>query len=332
MTTITTINNWNKDKQIQKILLKTIDTLNEGNINIKNINNDLALFVLDSSYNPIFIATLWKLYKYLHETSKYSNNLFWITCGNTAGYFKYNGHIPWDDDIDIGFKITNNYDDYIAFLIECINCGLIVNLHLKKKDDDKINWYENDTVVNLILDSRQTPTWNHIRENEFRKLIKTNPSKFHFASVTIHEYYWKKIANNFELDNMYFWGGKSIVTPWIDVIPYFNQNNVLVPGINDLRKKSPNLSTTLEHYDFLTVPGKFPIDLLQGLLIQYNENRSYVNFLHWDTIFSHVKQNKIVMQYNSNPELHKFIRTFITKYNDTLLCYMDQINYNDLMK
>jgi len=325
---MTSIVNWNKDKQIQKILLKT---LNESNINLKTINNDLALFVLDSTYNPIFIASVWKLYKYLYETSKLRDNLFWITCGNTAGYFKYNGHIPWDDDIDIGFQIINNYDDYISFLIECINKGLIVNLHFEKKEDPTINWYENDTVINLILDSKPNPSWNFIKESEFRKIIKTNPSKFHFASITINEYPWKKIATRFEFNNSYMWDGKSIVTPWIDIIPYFTKNNELISNVNDLKKKAPTLSTTFEYYDFLTIPGKFPVNLLQGLLIQYNENRSYLNFLSWDTIFSHVKKNKVIMQYKSNYELQKFIRSFIIKYNDNLLYYMDQISYDNLI-
>ena len=325
---MTLIVNWNKDKQIQKILLKTI---NESNINLKNLNNDLAIFVLDSTYNPIFIASIWKLYKYLYETSKHRDNLFWITCGNTAGYFKYNGHIPWDDDIDIGFQIINNYDDYIAFLIECINKGLIVNLHFEKKEDPTINWYENDKVINLILENKPNPSWNFIKENEFRKILKTNPSKFHFASITINEYSWKKIATRFEFNNSYMWDSKSIVTPWIDIIPYFTKNNELISNVNDLKKKAPTLSTTFEYYDFLTIPGKFPVNLLQGLLIQYNENRSYLNFLSWDTIFSHVKKNKVIMQYKSNYELQKFIRSFIIKYNDNLLYYMDQLSYDDLI-
>ena len=323
---MTSIIDWNKDKQIQKILLKT---LNETNINIKNLNNDLAQCVLDSSYNPIFVATMWKLYKYLHETSKQSGNLFWITCGNTAGYFKYNGHIPWDDDIDIGF-VVDNYDDYISFLIESINKGLIVNLHFEKEENPTINWYENDEVKNLILDNKPNPSWNFIRESEFRKIIRANPSKFHFASVTINEYFWKKIAAKFEFNDSYMWNSKSIVTPWIDIIPYFKKDNELIPGINDLKKKSPNLSTTFEYYDFLTIPGKFPVDLLQGLLIQYNGNRSFLNFLNWDTIFSHVKKNKVIMHYKSNHELHKFIRSYITKYNDEILYYMEQISFNDL--
>lgn len=322
---MTTITNWNKDKQIQKILLKT---LNETNINFNNLNNKLAQFVLDSSYNPIFIATSWKLYKYLYETVNYTQNLFWITCGNTAGYFKYNGHIPWDDDIDIGFRITNNFDEYIAFLMECISKGLIVNLHFKKDKKSNLKWYDNDMIINLIHDNVPNPNWKFIKETDFRNIINANSTHFYFASITIDQIPWRKIANKHGFSGTYMWDSESIVTPWIDIIPYIKKDNILVPH-SDLKMTSPNLSINLEYYTFLTVPGKFPVDLLQGLLIQYNENRSYLNFLNWDTIFSHIKNDKIIMKYEVNQELHKFIRAFITRYNHSLVDYMNMIDYNE---
>ena len=322
---MTTITNWNKDKQIQKILLKT---LNETNINFNNSDNKSAQFVLDSSYNPVFIATLWKLYKYLYQTVNYTQNLFWITCGNTAGYVKYHGHIPWDDDIDIGFRITNNFDEYIAFLMECISRGLIVNLHFKKNMKSDLEWYDNETTINLIPNNVPRPEWKFIREADFRKIINTSPTIFYFASITINQISWIKIANKHGFNNPYKWDSESFVTPWIDIIPYIKTGNVLIPH-SELKKTSPNLSINLEYYTFLTVPGKFPVDLLQGLLIQYNENRSFLNFLNWDTIFSHIKTDKLVMKYEENQELHKFIKAFITRYNDNLIDYMSKINYDE---
>ena len=325
------INDWNKDKQIKKILMSTMENLIEDNIDTSEINNDVTISILDACYNPIYIATVWKLYKYLHETSKYSDNLFWITSGNSAGFFKYGGHIPWDDDIDIGFKINNNFDTYIAFLMECIKCNLIVNLHLKKDINSTANWYDNSTVVNLVLDSRPNPSWNFIKETEFRNLIKENPSKLYFANVTITEFVWKKMINKMGFENAYMWNNKTYATPWIDIIPHIQKNNRLIPHFNDNINTLPSFSTDFEFYDFLTVPGKFPLDLLQGLLIQYNEKRSYLNFLHWDSIFSHVKKTKIIINYKKNPTLHKFIKIFITKYNNELLYYINKISFNDLL-
>lgn len=316
------------DKNIDQILQKT---LKETSLNIQNINANLVDIVLDSSYSPVFTGTLWKLYKYLNETSKYSNNFIWIPSGNSIGFLKYNGHIPWDDDIDIGFQINDNFDTYITFLIECINKGFIVNLHITKVDDDTINWYDNDKTVNLILDSRSDPNWSFIKVNDFRNMLKEHPSRFHFASVTLQEIYWKKICNRFDF-NPYMWNGQSVVTPWIDIIPFIKNDDMFISHINDLKKSTPPISTSLEYYNFLTVPIKFPKDLLPAILQQYNAKRSYINFIHWDTIYSHVKKNKIILDYNIEPELHKFIRAYANKYNDSLLYFMNQISYNELSK
>lgn len=316
------------DKQIDKILQRT---LKETNLNIKSINVNLMQTILDSSYNPVFTGTTWKIYKYLDETSKYKDNLMWIPSGNTIGFFKYNGHIPWDDDIDIGFKIHNNFDDYVTFLVECIKKGFIVNLHMMGNKDEKLNWYENDVVANLILDSTTSPSWSHIKESDFRKLLKTNPNKFHFGSVTIKEHLWAKICKKLDFTDTYLWSTKSIVTPWVDVIPYIKKDNKYISNINDNQKSSMDMTIDFEFYKFLGVPGKFPTNLLTGILHQYNENRSYLNFMHWDTIYSHVKKIKVIIDYNKEPELHKFVRAYVSKYNEELLLNMNKLEYSDIV-
>ncbi|QKF93500.1 hypothetical protein QKU48_gp0042 [Fadolivirus algeromassiliense] len=315
------------DKYIQKIYN---DTISNYCIDINKINIEQLETILNSCFNPIFIATLWKLYHFLYERSRYSKNLFWGVCGNTVGYFKYHGHIPWDDDIDIGFEINNNFDEYVDFLIECIKNGFIINLHIKKEDNDKLNWYENNVIVNLVLDS-YTPTWSHIKESEFRQMMINNPSKLFFANVTLNEQPWLRIAKQMGLNEFYKWDNKFTTTPWIDVAPYFKKNNQLIPNVNDIREISPNLSTEFEYHNFMTIPGKFPIDLLEGILQQYNSKRTWNNFMHWDTIYSHIKKTKIIVDYNLEQELHRFIRLFIQKYNDHVLNYMKQISLNDLV-
>ena len=322
------INTWPKDKHIEKVLQKT---LKETNLNLKEINNDLLRTILDSSYSPVFTGTLWKLYKYLDEHVKYADNLIWIPSGNTIGYLKYNGHIPWDDDIDIGFKVTNNYDVYISFLLECIKKGLIVNLHITKVDNDDLNWYENDIVVNLIPDNVANPSWSFMKEADFRNILKNNPSKFHFASVTINEYKWKKICTRLDFTDTYMWNSKSVVTPWIDVIPFIKKDNKYVPQLSDKKNPTPDLVGEVEHHRYLTVPGRFPINLLPSILSQYNSNRTFINFMHWDTIYSHIKSNKVVIDYNKEPELHKFVRAFITRYNEALIYFMNQVHYSDFV-
>lgn len=324
MTTL--INKWPKDKQIERILQKT---LKETVLNVKEINVDLLRTILDSSYNPVFTGTLWKLLKYVDENIKHADHLFWIPSGNTIGYLKYNGHIPWDDDIDIGFKIINNYDIYVSFLIECIKKGLIVNLHIKKVDNNNLNWYENDTVVNLIFDHVANPSWNFMKESDFRNLLKSTPNKFHFASVTLHEFHWKKICTKLDFTGAYMWNSKSIVTPWIDVIPFIKKDNKYVPQVTDNKNPTPDISLEMEHHRFLCVPGRYPNNLLSAILSQYNEGRTFINFLHWDTIYSHVKNNKVIIDYNKEPELHKFVRAYVIKYNEALLYYMHQVNYAD---
>ena len=319
--------NWNKDEQIVEIYNETLKT---NNIDITKINEELLNNILDSSYNPVFIGTTWKLYKYLQEESKYKNKLFWIASGNTVGFFKYHGHIPWDDDIDIGFEI-HNHGEYIDFLIECINKGFVVNLHLRRENNDKLNWYENDNIVNLILNNTENPSWPHIKENEFRQLIREDPTKLYFGSITILEYQWKKIAERLKFDNIYSWNKISITTPWVDVVPYLIKNNKYIPMTNDNQKIISDLSTTVEYHDFLSISGKFPVNLLDGILHQYNEDRSFNNFIHWDAVYSHIKKNKIIIEYDKEKELHKFIRAFIIKYNDKLLDYMKKIKYDELV-
>ena len=43
-------------------------------------------------------------------------------------------------------------------------------------------------------------------------------------------------------------------------------------------------------------------------------------------------KNKIILDYNLEPELHKFVRAYANKYNDALLYFMNQISYNELSK
>ena len=314
------------DKHLQIIYNETI----LDNIDLSKINQEHLEIIMDASYNPIYIATVWKLYKFLYEKSKYGHRLFWASCGNTVGYFKYHGHIPWDDDIDIAFEVNDDLNDYIDFLIECIKNGFIVNLQMKRESNDKLNWYENNKIVNLILDRPTIPSWSHIQETDFRCLMKNDPSKLYFANVTLKENNWVKIANNLGFKKLYRWNDNIITTPWIDVVPYFKKDDKYISHVNDIHKLIPDLSAKCDYYDFLTVPGRFPINLLEGLLQQYNENRSFNNFMHWETIYSHVKKTKIIIHYDKEQELLKFVRTYVNKYNQQLIQFINKINFDDL--
>ena len=139
------------------------------------------------------LGTLWKFYKYLDEKIGYADKLFWIPSGNTVGFYKYNGHIPWDDDIDIGFQIEDSFEDYITFLINCIKGGFNVNLHIIVDENKVAEWYDNNKVVNLVLNNKN-PSWEHIKESDFRELMRVNPSKLCFGNVTLTEHAWKKIC------------------------------------------------------------------------------------------------------------------------------------------
>ncbi len=303
------------------------ETLNSG-IDVNKINKDHLKIISEASYNPKYIATIWKLYKYLHEKNKYSKYLFWMSSGNTVGWYKYNkSHIPWDDDIDIGFEVNGSYDEYINFLISCIHDGFIVNLHVRKVDDYKGNWYDNDSVVNLLLDSDGNPPWNHMKESTFRNLMKTNPSKLLFGNITLREECWLKIAKKLHLDELYKWDGDYLTTPWLDVFPYVKKDNKYTCSFSGVNM---DLSTEFSYHDFLTVPGRFPNNLLDAILYQYNEKRSFENFITWDTIYSHVKKTKMIFQYKEYPELLKFVKAYIKKYNQYLLTFMNRIVFNDL--
>jgi hypothetical protein len=315
-------------KEIQEIFHKTIE---ETDLDINKINPELLNVVLESTYNPLFTGTLWKLYKFLYEKVTHSDKLFWIPSGNSVGFLKYNGHIPWDDDIDIGFQIDNNdFNTYITFLVNSIKKGFIVNLHMMKDENMvDIDWYNNDEVVNLVLNT-ENPSWNHIKETDLRELMRTDPSKLHFGNITLKESVWKNICSKFNFQDAYKWTNKYLVTPWIDIIPFIKKDNKFYSHVNDLKKSSPPLSIEFDYFNFHTVPGKWPKDLVDCILYQYNEERSYINFLHWDTIYSHVKKNRIILDYNVEPELHKFVRAFSNKYNEELLSCMDKISYDML--
>jgi len=314
-------------KEIKKIYNDIINSCDVSKINKENLD-----IIVNSSYNPIYIATVWKLYKYLYEKSKYGKKLFWIPSGNSIGYHKYQGsHIPWDDDIDIGFELDNaNHKEYIDFLIESMKRGFIVNLHFKRVEDDKLDWYENEMSVNLIFDQDRKPSWNHIRESEFRKLMIDNPSKFYFGNVTLREDCFLKIAKKLGLEEFYKWDNKYLTTPWVDIITYTKQKDRFVCQLKDKKNKTPTLSTEFKYGDFLTVPGRFPVDLVQGILHQYNEDRSFENFIGWDTIYSHIKNTKKIFHYANELELQKFVRAYIKKYNEHLLYYMSKISFTDL--
>lgn len=298
-------------------------------IDTTKINQEQLNIIIEASYDPRYIATVWKLYKYLYEKNKYANKLFWIGSGNTVGKSKYGGNLAWDDDIDIGFEVEdpNTFGNYIDFLTECLKDGFIVNLHMRKVDDPNIPWYENEQVVNLLLDTNRTPSWNHIKLTNFKKLMKITPYKLYFANVTLKESSWIKIAKKLNMTDLYKWNEKHITTPWIDIIPHIKKDNMLICHLKGL---NADLSTEFEYHDFLTVPGKFPINLLDGILHQYNEGRPFDNFITWDTIYSHVKKVKTIFQYNKYPELLEFVKEYTGKYNERLLWYMDRISFNDL--
>lgn len=319
------------ENQFDKHIKKIYDDTLQGKIDLSKIKKDHLQIILDATYNPVYVATIWKLYKCIYEKNKLSGKLFWISCGNTAGYFKYHGHIPWDDDIDIGFEIDNVIDDYVDFLVECIKGGFNVNLQMKKENNDKLNWYENKKVVNLILDQKNTPAWNHIKVTDFKKLISDDYTQLHFANVTLREGSWIKIAKKFNVENLCKWNNKFLITPWIDVVPHFKKNDHYSCNVVSLNTIIPDLSTSFDYHSFLTIPGKFPKNILDVLLHQYNGGRSFANFLHWDTIYSHAKNIKTVLHYNDEPELLKFIRIFISNYNCYLLEIMEQISFDDLV-
>lgn len=308
------------------------DIVKSGTINFNKINKTELNAILEASYEPLYIATIWKMYKYLYENSKFGQKLFWISCGNTIGLLKYNGHIPWDDDIDIGFEIDNGFNEYIDFLIECIKIGFIVNLNFKKQHGKELSWYNNVASINLIFDHDKTPIWEHMREMDFRKLMNKNPNDFYFANITLREECWLKIAARFNMKEIYKWNGEHITTPWMDVIPHVKKNNQYHCHLIDPTKNIPHLSTKFDYHNFLTVPGKFPVNLMQVILNQYNEDRSYINFKYWDTIYSHVKNTQIILHYDNNHELHKFVRVYIDKFNEALLYYMDKMTNSELIK
>lgn len=297
---------------------------------INSIETKIDLVQLETicaaSYSPKYIATVWKMYKYISEKS---DKLFWIASGNTVGYYKYNGHIPWDDDIDIGFHTDDYFSNYIDFLEICIKDRFIVNLHMKKDyNDNNTIWYENDKVVNLLLDSdKNNPPWNHIKVSELRKIMKNNPDRLYFGNITMKDSKWLKLSKKLEIDELYRWTGNHLVAPWIDIIPHCQKNNSLVCHLKGL---NADLSTEFIYKDFLGVQGKFPINLLDAILYQYNEKRSFDNFITWDTIYSHIKNTKMIFQYNQYPELLIFIKEYIKKYNQELLKYMDMISFYDL--
>ncbi|MCJ7637264.1 MAG: hypothetical protein MUO21_07210, partial [Nitrososphaeraceae archaeon] len=298
-------------------------------IDVSKINQDHLQIIVDATYNPKYIATIWKLYKYLYEKNKHGKKIFWMSSGNTVGYYKYNGQICWDDDIDLGFEVDdpNTFSNYIDFFVECLKDGFIVNLHMKKVDTEEIPWYENDQVVNLLLDSDRNPPWNHIKVTDFKNLMKTNPSKLLFGNVTLREECWLKIAKKLNLDELYRWEGNYLTTPWIDVIPHIKKDNKYICHLKGL---NADLSTEFVYHDFLTVPGKFPVNLLEAILYQYNEKRSFENFLEWDTIYSHVKKTKMIFRYNEYPELAKFVKEYTKKFNEMLLVYMGRLSFGDL--
>ena len=303
--------------------------------------NDLFEIIKPHLIDERFIAGLYLLYSKLTRL-KYSENIFYITSGNALGYFKYGCHLPWDDDLDLGFKSDSSFDNYLNFFETCLRENFIVNVYLKSEKPDTGKWYEDKHLYHLVLDNplsnKQNANPNSISVNELRSIVKTDPSRFFFGNVTFKLETWQNILKEIDELNLpninqkpldYYWAGKYQITPWIDFLLFFEnrESGSLVSHFHPYPKQQPSLSNQLtchrlystenelKQYSSL-IKVKIPQNLFHETVKFYFGCYDFNTFFNQETIYCHILPHQTKSTFvKLNPEKYHLLKTFIYSYN-----------------
>ena len=293
--------------------------------------------------DPVFVAGIYHLYRQLYA-GPYGKQLFYMTSGNSVGYFKYGGHIPWDDDLDLGFydRSSQPFGDYLNFLESALKQGFLVNFYLRDSTVASENWWENKKMFSLALEHTGDNIMSCIRLREF---LTSSAKDFYFANITYNPDNWfkllKEVSANTNTDTkvnnstdtihgVYYWdyAKRHIVTPWIDVMVFLPSNDFLLESHfqpNNMRQPSLSSKWYVQspfHQDtFGLVSGNFPIDLRVATIKFYKGCLDFNKFYRNETLYCHILSHyRLQHEYNDAEliEIEEIVREFNQKLLYTL--------------
>lgn len=235
------------------------------------VEDSLKSILANVTVCPIHVAICYKI---LEAVSLLTSQLIYIPSGNSLGLLKYNGHIPWDDDVDVGFASNDtSFADFFNFIEQILQTGLFVcrvHTRLDTSYTDS-NWTLNSKLETLNQDLT------------FAEFKKRTLEKTYFINVCFKENVRCKILSNFEsteYETIYWADSNNVVVPWIDIFPFQRSVNSLKSHLIPM----PILSTrTLPRILFNKIPINVPANMMECLLNHYKNCDSQ------DIVYSHIK-------------------------------------------
>ena len=87
----------------------------------------------------------------IHEAFKKYNIPFWLSEGTALGFFRDNKIIPWDDDVDIGFKIKYLKNFSKKILPYLISSGFIVSEIYRKASRNFVSLIRKNEKIDIDI-------------------------------------------------------------------------------------------------------------------------------------------------------------------------------------
>jgi len=286
-------------------------------------------YVLDASH----VAGLYYLYQKL-TASAFREQIFYITSGNALGLIKYGAHLPWDDDLDLGFKTDHNMKSYLSFLEWALTMGYVVNFFLRDSNNvksDSNEWYQEKKLYSLVLEhctaQVQSTVCNSMTPSELEDVIATRPGDFFFANITFNEKVWQNLLEKVG-GKSYFWEGKYLVTPWIDFFPYYqDENGRLQSRFQPYPKSQPSLSATWKKNSVYSLVIYTPLDLIPQTTKFYHGTLDFNCLYKKETLYCHLLDNDILhLEYNEEEldEVQQLVDKYSSKVQQILTIYQTE--------
>mgnify|MGYP005845015077 CR=1 FL=1 len=285
----------------------------------KDLLNSIMYFITDPSYVAVFHSMLRYLVKYRN-----GNNLFMFDSGNSLGYYRYNGHLPWDDDVDLAMKF-DNYQELRNFLIDCIKNGFIVGLYRwnnKKWSYDKELHADVDYINNNLEDDFTNESM------EIRNL---------FIYIRYNTKYYYRMARDLNLKTYYRQDINNSTIPWLDIFPYIKDpqsDKYKQAGLID-KSYSNNIDDKFKIINYFGLELKIMENIEKALMNTYgieseDKIKSDIYINNHLLGLKGLKRDSIKFSTDNNKIIGKFIEQF-TIFNDIKIFeFIQKINkYNN---
>lgn len=232
---------------------------------------------------PLHIAVAYRIFQKL---TMFTQNLFLIPSGNTLGLLKHGGHLPWDDDVDLGF-VFQDKQELVDF-------------------------------VNTVLGSTRLQCFANFGTNVFKKIEPgTELGDLVYFNFSLPLEIYQTIQQDFGCTTKYLWGCGNTIVPWVDVFLFTKDNEKLVSHKNiTLDVSSKFLPRVL--YD--TIISKMPSDISEKLFENY-PNCGCIN----EDIFGHINPTKVSLHVPNQLKLAEYISAYNQQVKNYLIklqtCY-----------